>query len=61
VKDGMCFQKVLKVRTVAAGRAQMEDGREVLVGAINSVRSGEYLRVYANIAIDKVAKKEKHI
>jgi hypothetical protein len=55
----MCIQTILKIQKVIGNRAQMEDGREVMLGDIRHVLPGQYLEVYANIAIEKAEKPAK--
>jgi hypothetical protein len=55
----MCIQTLLQVTSSNAGSALMEDGRVVLLGPIRHVLPGEYLSVYANIALERVDVKKK--
>jgi len=50
----MCTSTVLAIKKVHGAKAIMEDGRTVLLGSVHSAVAGETLRVYANVAIDKV-------
>jgi len=37
-----------------------EDGKRVKLGELKKVVSGDYLRVYGNVAIDRIDRKEAH-
>jgi hypothetical protein len=52
------MQTILRVKSVRDTKAIMEDGREVMLGPIQNVGKGDYLRVYTNVAIDKVSSKK---
>jgi hydrogenase maturation factor len=54
----MCMASILQVKKVLGTKAIMEDDREVLLGPIQNVKKGAYLRVYTDIAIDKVSTKK---
>ena len=54
----MCMASILQVKKISGTKAIMEDGREVLLGPIQNVGRGDYLRVYTNVAIDKVRSKK---
>jgi fructose-1,6-bisphosphatase len=55
----MCIQTVLRVASRSGNSAIMEDGRVVLLGPIRHVTPGDYLGVYANIALERVDVKKK--
>jgi len=50
----MCTSTVLAIKKVHGAKAVMDDGRTVLLGSIQNAAAGETLRVYANVAIEKV-------
>ncbi len=54
----MCVTLTLKVTGVRGKTAQMEDGRIVRLGSLSGVRLGDYLDVYADVAIGKLDSKE---
>lgn len=47
-----------RVRQVEKGRAVMEDGRKVRLAPSLTVRVHEYLEVYADMALGKIAPSE---
>lgn len=49
----MCIQTHLRVRSVSKTTAVMEDGRVVKLGPLTDVSRGDYLEVYADLAIAK--------
>jgi hydrogenase maturation factor len=55
----MCIQMPGKVQRVEGRYATMEDGRKVRLGPLQGVKTGDYLEVYADIALAKI-EKEKH-
>jgi len=55
----MCTSTVLAIKKVHGTKAVMEDGRTVLLGSVHSAIAGETLRVYANVAIEKVFVEKK--
>jgi len=50
----MCVSVVKKVIRISSGTAVMEDGRTVYLGGLGAIVPGDYLEVYANLAIAKV-------
>jgi len=48
---GISTQKVIKVNKL---RAVLDNGRNVLLSDINSIHAGDYVKVYADIVIEKV-------
>ena len=54
----MCFLIPKKVISVTGKTAKLEDGHNVDLGNVKSVKKGDFLRVYGNIAIEKVRNKE---
>ena len=52
----MCFAIPLKVTKVTGKTAVMENGRVVKLGSLEKVVRGDYLEVYANVAVQKMAK-----
>ena len=52
----MCMSVHLKVKTVAKKNAFMEDGRIVKLGGLQDVAPGDYLEVYADLALGKIEK-----
>jgi hypothetical protein len=57
----MCMSTVLAIKKVDGAKAIMADGRIVLLGSIHDAVAGEMLRVYANVAIEKVLVGKKGI
>jgi hypothetical protein len=53
----MCTSKILKVISIDSKLAVLEDGRTVHLGSLSAVSSGDYLEVYADIAVSKVSRK----
>jgi hypothetical protein len=49
---------ILQVKKVIGTKAIMEDNREVLLGPIQNIKKGDYVRVYTNVALEKVATKK---
>ena len=54
----MCMQMYLRVKKIVGSRAIMQDKREVKLGNLDNVAPGDYLEVYANIALAKVDKSQ---
>ncbi len=54
----MCFSIPLKIKKIQDGKAEMEDGRRVRLGEFGDVQAGDYLEVYADIAVQKLDKKQ---
>ena len=54
----MCISMPLKVRDVIESIAIMEDGRSVRLGLLKDVQAGDYLEVYADVAMGKIQKAE---
>ncbi len=50
----MCMVDVKKVLKVDGNSARLEDGRMVRLGGLEHIRPGQYLEVYADIALAKV-------
>lgn len=50
----MCFAIPLKVKRVKNNQAEMEDGRVVKLGELTKIKQGDYLEVYADIAVQKL-------
>ncbi len=53
----MCINMPLKVVKITNDTAVMEDGREVRIGLIKDLKNGDYLEVYGDVALEKVAGK----
>lgn len=51
----MCFQIPKQVKTIADHEAMMEDGARVNLGEID-VKTGDYVLVYGNMAVEKISK-----
>jgi hypothetical protein len=49
----MCQVTFLKVTKIRGGKAEMSDGRTVLLGPLAGIRKGDYLEVYADLAVAK--------
>ena len=54
----MCFSIPKKVKMVKDNIAVTEDGKRVTLGELKGVVSEDYLRVYGNVAIEKINKRE---
>lgn len=54
----MCFAIPLKISKITDGKAQMEDGRVVKLGSIKNIKIGDYLEVYADLAVTKLTAKD---
>jgi hydrogenase maturation factor len=52
----MCVSTFAKVSKIIEKYAIMENGRKVRLGPLIDIRKGDYLEVYADIAISKVSK-----
>jgi hydrogenase maturation factor len=50
----MCFSIPLKVLKIAGKTAEMEDGRMVRLGELADIAAGDYLEVYADMAVTKI-------
>lgn len=50
----MCIQQIIKVKRVNGSRAVMEDNRIVLLGSLTGIHAGDTLKVYSNLALEKV-------
>ena len=49
----MCMSQFLRIKTISGMKATMEDGRIVTLGTVTDAAVGDYLEVYADIAIAK--------
>jgi hydrogenase maturation factor len=56
----MCTNSILQVKKLAGTIAIMTNGRKVHLGSTHSVSVGDYLEVYADLAIDKIDTKDAH-
>lgn len=54
----MCFAIPLKVVKITGKVADMEDGRSVRLGDLTDIKRGDYLEVYADLAVNKLETKE---
>jgi hydrogenase maturation factor len=54
----MCFSIPLKIKYLKNGLAKMEDGRTVRLGNLKNISQGDYLEVYADMAVHKLSKKQ---
>lgn len=54
----MCFAIPLKVKQVTNNQATMEDGRIVRLGELTNIKKGDYLEVYADIAVLKLPEEQ---
>lgn len=52
----MCFAIPLKVKRVLGTNALMENGRIVGLGDIKKLKAGDFLEVYADMAVRKLSK-----
>lgn len=52
----MCFSIPLKIKQINNDRAEMEDGRVVKLGKLNNLKAGDFLEVYADLAVQKLDK-----
>ena len=50
----MCISVYLKVEKIVGNTAYMHDGRIIRLGTLTHIRPGDYLEVYADIAVGKV-------
>jgi len=50
----MCTNSVLQVKQLSGNLATMSDGRKVRLGPLHRIFVGDYLEVYADIAIEKI-------
>jgi hydrogenase maturation factor len=50
----MCIAQIAKVKSVAGQRAVMENGRLVRIDHLKQVKQGDYLEIYANLALSKI-------
>lgn len=50
----MCFAIPLKIKKIKNRTAEMEDGRLVRLGSLDQVRVGDYLEVYADLAVNRL-------
>jgi hydrogenase maturation factor len=57
----MCLATFLQVIKIHSGKAVMSDGRVISLSNIENVKIGDYLEVYADLAIRIVAEKEVKI
>jgi hydrogenase maturation factor len=54
----MCLADIVTIKAITDGSAHVSDGRVVRLGPLKGkVSIGDYLEVYADIAIAKVTKK----
>lgn len=54
----MCFAIPKKITQIENGLAVTEDGMKIKLGSVSKISTGDYVRVYGNMAVDKVDKKE---
>jgi hypothetical protein len=54
----MCAALILKVVSVKNSFATMQDKRIVHTGNLKDIKPGDYLEVYADIAVNKVDQKD---
>ena len=57
----MCTNSVLQVKQLLGNLATMSDGRTVRLGPLHHISVGDYLEVYADIAVEKVDKTDAAI
>jgi hydrogenase maturation factor len=57
----MCTNSILQVKKLTGTLAIMNDGRKVHLGSTHSISVGDYLEVYADLAIEKVDDKDAQI
>ena len=57
----MCTNSVLQVKQISGNLATMSDKRRVHLGQHHHVSVGDYLEVYADIAIEKVSESDAKI
>ncbi|MFC1646702.1 hypothetical protein ACFL1A_00315 [Patescibacteria group bacterium] len=57
----MCIAQIKKVVKVKKNIATMEDGRLVNIGNLKRVKAGDFLEVYANLAISKRSESEVNV
>jgi hypothetical protein len=57
----MCTNSVLKVKQLSGNLAIMSNGRKVHLGPLHRISVGDYLEVYADIAIEKVTDSDAQI
>lgn len=50
----MCTNSVLQVKQLSGNLAVMSDGRKVRLGPLHRISIGDYLEVYADIAVEKI-------
>ena len=53
----MCFAIPLQVKEIKKNTAVMENGRKVRLGNV-SANTGDYLEVYADVAVNKISSKQ---
>jgi hydrogenase maturation factor len=51
----MCTNSILQVKKLTGSLAIMSDGRKVHLGPTHFISVGDYLEVYADLAIEKVS------
>lgn len=54
----MCGFTVLQVKRLAGNVACMSDGRNVRLDPLHKITVGDYLEIYADVAVGKVNKSE---
>jgi len=54
----MCTNSVLQVKQLSGNLAIMSDGRKVRLGPVHRISVGDYLEVYADIAIEKIDERD---
>lgn len=54
----MCLAIPIKIKKIEKNRALLENGREVDISLVDSPSSGDWLLCHADLAINKIDKKE---
>lgn len=50
----MCFSNILKVKKIIGDTAEVDDNRLVRLGNVVGIAPGDYIEVYADIALGKI-------
>ena len=54
----MCFATPVKIKKISGQNAEIEGGKKVDISLVQDLKPGDYLLAHANLAINKISKKE---
>ncbi len=54
----MCLAIPVKVKKIVGQKAEIEDGKKIDISLVQGLKPGDYLLVHADLAINKLSKKE---